>query len=710
MALDFEALVGHLYVVGNRSLSAQPPGMLVEVAPKKAARGRELDTFFALVTPSGENTAPAAFYDQMANISAERYFNSSGSVTAGLRAVFSSLNQDLNEHNQSGKRPYEANLICAVLRDDELILARSGSGVALFRDGETLVMFPTEFENEDALFGPPLGIQPVPDIKMSRQTVTQGARLILSDANLADMDISKVKTSLATGDISDVLSGLKEISVSLVTLMVIEFVPPEAPSPDTVKDTRSSSRAPEAAAPVPAGSAPSAAATGSGATSSARPPRQPRGLPRSVERGSGKAALLLSGAFSGANRLFDRIIPPPEAEGRGWLRASTATGIAVLIPIAIVLLVLAMGVGGTGQSEFELCVENAGETAAIARGIASSDVQGTLAAWNAVLSVVDRCNAIRAGDPAMTALTNEAQVVIDALFLVERRATRLVASFNNAALTQVVLQGLDLYALDAQNQLVYRVSLPQDGRPAAPSSGEPIPSMRLGAVIGQFQIGELIDIAWSETTTQIMALDRNGVLIQCSPRFLQSCDGQQLLASERWVGPTRMVLWQGRIYLLDPGANQVWRYDSSGGVYATSPIEYFAGENRPDITTAVDFGIDDNGIVYVLTQNGQMTKWVSGQPTPFAYANFPEGQQLTDATAMFLNADPIAQGLYLVSRSSRTIYETTLAGTWSYSYRAANEDDFAGLSNVVADPSNQVIYALSGNSIFAFDRVETEAQ
>lgn len=702
MALDFEALVGHLYVVGNRSLSAQPPGMLVEVAPKKAARGRELDTFFALVTPSGDNTAPAAFYDQMANISAERYFNSSGSVTAGLRAVFSSLNQDLNDHNRSGKRPYEANLICAVLRDDELILARSGSGVALYRSGETLAMFPTEFENEDALFGPPLGVQPVPDIRMSRQTVAPGARLILADSNLAEMDIGKLRTSLATGDISDVLSGLKQIAGAHLTLMAVEFVPPDAPSPDTVKDTRASSRAPEAAAPAPAASTVASV----GEPPATRPPRQPRGLPRPVERGSGRIALFLSRVLSGANHLLDRIIPPPEAGGRGWLRASTATGIAVLIPIAIVLLVVALGVGGTGQSEFELCVENAVETAAIARGIASSDVQGTLAAWNAVLSMVDRCNAIRAGDPAMSALTSEAQSVIDALFRVERRSTRLVASFTNAALTQVVLQGLDLYTLDAQNQLVYRVSLPQDGRPSVVSSGDPIPSMRLGAVVGQFQVGELIDIAWSEATTQIMALDRSGVLIQCSPRFLQSCAGQRLLAYERWVSPTRMTLWQGRIYLLDPGANQIWRYDSSGGVYATSPIEYFAGENRPDITSAVDFGIDDNGIVYVLLRNGQMTKWVSGQPTPFAYANFPEGQQLTEATAMYLNADPIAQGLYLVSRSARTIYETTLAGTWSYSYRAAKEDDFAGLSNVVTDPANQVIYVLSGNAIFAFDRVE----
>src|SRR5262245_23363605 len=104
MPVEFEALVGHLYVVGGRSISAAPPGALVEVAPKRAARGRELDTFFTLVFPSGETVAPAKFYEQMAVLGADRYFGSSGSVTAGLRAVFNSLNDNLTEHNDSGKR------------------------------------------------------------------------------------------------------------------------------------------------------------------------------------------------------------------------------------------------------------------------------------------------------------------------------------------------------------------------------------------------------------------------------------------------------------------------------------------------------------------------------------------------------------------------------------------------------------------------------
>ncbi len=702
MAFDFEALVGHLYVVGGRSISVQPPGLLVEVAPKKAARGRELDTFFVLVTPSGDNTAPSAFYDQMANVSAERYFNSTGSVTAGLRAVFGSLNQDLSEHNRSGKRPYEANIVCAVLRDDELFLARVGAGVALIKTAEEVQAFPTDFSNDDALFGPPLGVHPVPDIKMSRYTISEGTRVILSDAHLADLDYEKTTSALGSSEINEVINGLKDLNAQQATVMVVEFVPPEAPSPTAVKDTRSSTRPPETQTTTTQTSEVPVVAP-----DDSRSTRRRAGLPAPVERGAGTFALFLSRIMGGINYLLDRIMPQPQESGRGWMRATTATGIAVLIPVAIVVLVVVLGLGRVDQSAFELCVEGANETTQIARSIASSDVAGTLAAWNAVIAKVDSCNDIRAGDPSLAALTREAQNVIDALFQVDRRTTSLIASFTNAQLTQVVLQGLDLYALDSQNQLVYRVTLEQNGRRAVRSTGDPISSMRLGAVIGPYRVGRLIDIAWWEDTTQIVALDETGLLIQCSPRFLQTCEAQQLLGAEFWGNPTRLTFWQGRIYLLDPGANQIWRYDSSGGTFANPPLEYFSGTSRPDITSAVDFGIDDKGSVYVLLAGGLMTKWVSGEQTPFAFANFPEGQGMPSADAMFLDRSPISQGMYIISRGARTVYETTLAGTFSYSYRAANEDDFASLNNLVADANQQVVYALSGNAIFVFEKSRT---
>ncbi|GIL11363.1 MAG: hypothetical protein BroJett038_00830 [Chloroflexota bacterium] len=695
MPLEFEALVGHLYIVGSRAISAAPPGALVEVAPKKAARGRELDTFFTLVLPSGEVVAPSKFYEQMATLGAERYFSSAGSVTAGLRAVFNSLNENLTEHNSSGKRRYEASMLCAVLRDDEVYLARVGSGVALLWDGGQLQPFPADFSQDEALFGPPLGVHPVPDIKMAKYTIHEGARLVLADPSLADMETAKTNAALAATDIGEVLAAFKALAAASITLLAVEFVTPETPSPVVVKESESTARVPAEPAVAEAAAAPPAGAV-------SQPP-ETKPVELRVRAGLRRAALQGARVLQSADRVLARREQSPTA-GRPGLRGVTATGLAVLIPVVIVVLVLVLWLGGTGESEFELCVQEATRTAQVARGIPSNDVTGTLAAWNAVLLVVERCENIRPGDLTLRALTREAQGVIDALSRIERRDTLHITSFPNAALRQVVLQGLELYVLDEQNNWVYRLTLTSDGRGIVQNSQQPIAAMRLNATVGEFRVGNLVDIAWLTDTTQVTALDDQGLLIACSPRFLQSCTAQRLLAAERWVRPVAMTFWQGKLYILDPGANQVWRYEPSGGAYATVPNEYFAGEFRPDIRAAVDFGIDDKGNLYILQNSGEINKYRSGQPVEFAFVNFPSDPPIPGADAMFLNNDPTAQGLYIVSQASRTIYETTLAGTFNASYRAANEADFTLLAGVVADAGQQLIYAISGNSVFAISK------
>src|SRR5664279_184230 len=210
MPFEYEALVGYLYVVGGRSISAPPPGSLVEIAPKKAARGRELDTFFTLVIPSGETVAPATFYEEMARMGAEQYFDSTGSVTAGIKTVFSQLNLHLFEHNNSDPRHYEASMLCVVLRGADLYLGKVGSGVALFRKESDTQPFPTDFSYREALTTPPLGVQEETEIRMGRYQVSPGTRLLLSDASLADYSMELLISTLALEDVGAVLANLRD--------------------------------------------------------------------------------------------------------------------------------------------------------------------------------------------------------------------------------------------------------------------------------------------------------------------------------------------------------------------------------------------------------------------------------------------------------------------------------------------------------------------
>jgi hypothetical protein len=276
-------------------------------------------------------------------------------------------------------------------------------------------------------------------------------------------------------------------------------------------------------------------------------------------------------------------------------------------------------------------------------------------------------------------------------------------------LTSAVLRGEDLYVLDDGNEQVYRITLSENGLGMLANSRQPIATMRRGATVGQYTVGDLLDITWAENGSGLsqgnvlLALDRNGVLIEYSPTFLAR-GVQKLLGTEQWVSPVKMAAWQGRLYVLDPGADQIWRYDPSGGTFPGAPLEYFVGTRRPTLANAVDFAIDDTGRVYILFADGVIAMFRSGEELRFGFAGFPPNQSVESAHSMFLNTNPVSPGIYLTDRVSRTVFETSLAGTFINSYRAFDETQFDLISGVVIDENKRVIYVLSGNSILALPK------
>jgi len=704
MPFEYESLVGTLYMVGGRAISAPPPGTLVEMAPRKAARGREADTFFALVLPSGDTVAPAAFYDTMVRDGATHYFEGSGSVTAGIRNVFTLLNNRLIEHNQADPRYYEASIIAGVLRGGEMIVGKAGSAVMVQRSKDGAVQtFPADLTDDDQIFTPPLGVGTAPDVRMTRLTITPGLRIGWADSSLADYPLESITTALALDDIGAVLATMREGIKKQITLLVVEFVSPAsnivATTPARVAEsTTAAGASPKAAPPVP--------------TENAAPPPA---LPRSARRGAAGRAVIstlaerLAKGFEVIMHIFNRLVPEPSQGERGWLASPTATGIAVLLPILLVVAVVLLWVSGTGESGFDKCVERALTSGQTARSVASTDVTGTVAAWNAVTLVVDECDALRADDPSMLALKREARSILDRLQNIARRPPTPIYAFQNAQLTDVVLQGDDMYVLDSNNQQVYRITLTEDGLATMPGSYAPIPAMRRSGRVVNFDVGALVDIAWAENgaglsaSNVITALDADGLLIVCQPRFLQDCTAQRLTGAETWQSPKSITYWEGRLYILDPAGNQIWRYDPSGGTFTGVPLEYFTGGRRPDITSAVDFSITSNGDVFLLLNTGVIAKFRAGDQLPFAFT-FPDTQIIDSPSAFYLNPNPTSQGVYLIEQDQRTIFETTMAGTFINAYRAEDETLFASLNNVIVNSNQNVIYALSGNSIFGFPR------
>lgn len=706
MAFELEVLVGHLYIVGGRVISTTPPGALVEVAPQKAARGRELDTFFAMVLPSGQTPAPTTFYEQMAQMAAERFFAQSGSITAALRAVLTALNQNLFEHNESGRKPYEANMLCCVLHGSELFVARVGAAALILQHGGQTKTYPEDLHDDEALYTPPLGVQPIPDIKMTRYTVGQHTRMALGDANLADFELERATQALVAQDLEQVLEAYKEIALDRISMMVVEFVPPDEPAtvPVAIGESSVAIATELAVARARAKTATQEMPTAPKTSPAAPRPRRASPLNRwlkgaiSVLAGSGAA---LSRALG---RLLDTFLPQKDTDSPSWLTTPLGRSSIFVIPFIIIVAVVLAWMAGVGDTQFEQCIQRARSTSDLARSIDSSDRQGTLAAWEAVLQVVRACEQIRpSGDPILINLRNEGQSVIDRINRISRRtAIPIVSLPAGNEISAIVLQGLDLYLLDKTTSLVYRVRLAANGLSA--SGTDAITNMRQGASVDGLAIGQLIDIAFDDNTNTIAALDSNGVVVRCPPRFILECDATRVLAAETWGNPIAIHLWQGRLYVLDIGVGQVWRYDPAGNAFPNSPTEYFRGQVRPsNLANVVDFEISTDGTLFILYSDGVMSRYFGGQPQSFVFSDFPEGQALQNATVqrMYLNDGAIDTGFFIISRPTRTVYQTTSAGTFIASYRVVDEALLAGMTDVSYEPDAGIIYVASGNAVLA---------
>ncbi|MCZ7544692.1 MAG: hypothetical protein M5R40_14745 [Anaerolineae bacterium] len=416
----------------------------------------------------------------------------------------------------------------------------------------------------------------------------------------------------------------------------------------------------------------------------------------------------------GLNRFLDVFFPEPAADGTGP-RISTplAAGATVLIAVVVTVVVVGLMLRNYGRDSCEDFVLMAEEEAAVAKTLTGHPAEAR-EAWEAVaLHLSQAAEVCPPTDRRPAAALDEARGFIDEYDQVVRprpAVTQLRTFPAGAALIAPVLHAPDVYTLDVANVALYRDQLMDNGYQLLEENSKPVLSR--GDTVEGYAIERLVDIEWLEegsvrTRNVLVALEpTSGIIVAYSPTLPPQAIA--LSGWEQWANPIAIAAWGGNIYILDPDADQVWRYRvaQDTGDYTAPPERYFEDINtNPDLAGAIDMAIDDQGNVYILFADGKVSKFWGGEAQEFNLIGLPLA--LEDARSMYLDSGPFAQALYLVDAGNESIFETTLRGNFAYHYRPANPETFVDMHGIHVRAGTGDVYLTAQNALYHFNKGTT---
>ncbi len=712
---ELEALVGHLFVVGGRAISSASPGAIAMPPPRRSARGRDTDTFFGIIGLGGSQRELASVYEEAVKGVANAYFNTHGSVTSALRDAISTLNKSIQKKNSSRETPLTVGLACAVLRGQELYIAVIGPARCFLIREDFLERLPTDEELVEG--GDPLGSDSEADVRFYRREVRNRDFLILADSSLNHLKNPAIQHAVEAGDVETAILNLRAVSGEFAAAEVIKLVDPLAEGEsDPVPELRRLPMAPplqemgaRLATPSQAGPETAAVIEPPALEESEEPTEglREKALPL-FRRASRDAANTLARAAGGTRTAAERMLPDEDVDNplAQRLQFSTTMQVGVALAVAVIVALLTTGVyrlRGANMEYYQLIQEAEGE---IEQARAGGNNQAEARPhWENAIFLFDQAAEIRNPSAEIWNIRNQAMSALDSYDHVTRVSAVQLREYEPGVLLRgPIVQEINVYLIDVHNDIVYRENLNETSTELV--NREPQIVTRRGDVINNQVIGGLIDLMWmveggvpQRNVLAVLSRDTGGqgLLITYSPSWDVSV--QPLPSSQAWVEPRAIAVYDRALYILDSGANEIWRYPAGPSSYNNPPQRYFT-DFVPELGDAIDMEIDTNGNVYVLHTSGRITKYFFGRPETFTYDGLP--QPVSAPTAFFLNLSPFDRAFFIADRGH--LYTTALTGAFLMNYKDSDDEIFDALSGVYNVDQPAHVYFTAGNRLYYFPR------
>jgi hypothetical protein len=381
-----------------------------------------------------------------------------------------------------------------------------------------------------------------------------------------------------------------------------------------------------------------------------------------------------------------------------------------MIAIAIAIPVILAGMVGLAWAEFghdarfDALVSEA-EQEAIKAVEAGGTTPEARPHWERVLALTKEAGGIRPGDPEVTHLRDQAVASLNSSYgivMLDPVAVHDLGPGDEPR--QILVRGQMVLVLDPADGWVVELALNADNRLEDEQFDPPV-LVRTGQEIGHQAVGDLVDLVWADLsggrhTSGVVILEASGWTIGFDPSWSGADGGPRLvrtrLGSLPAGEPARIGSYEGRLYVLDPVGEQIWRYVPDGDTYPTAPESYFGGSLPAPLGDAIDMTIDGN--IYILYSDGVIRKFLAGEAQPFEVTGMPDESDLRGAVA--IAADPSGRGrqLYVADPAHRRVVRLSPSGEFEVQYRAP--DSFGALEALALDDTASRLYTISEGQLY----------
>lgn len=426
--------------------------------------------------------------------------------------------------------------------------------------------------------------------------------------------------------------------------------------------------------------------------------------------------LLLAMLGNGLKTIFGLVLPnsgnhaPRQAGTHAYYQHQTSPvpgklmrNIVIAIPVIVGLIVAVSYIqkGRILEAEYQAFLTNAQSKFQQAQG-AAADPAAALGLMAEAEAALVEAETMKGPQPEITQLRQQMAEAADQIGKVERLFyLPQLRQYPDAGtnLKRVVVQGVEIFVLDAGADRIFYHKLDDLGETLLPDDGSTIIAAKQQA-IENITVGDLLGMTWmpvggNRQTSDLIILNSTG-LLEYNPNW--GITTSTLAGSELLTLPAAVSSYFGNFYILDPQANRLLRYLPTADGYNATPESYFPEDQAVDLTNAVDLAID--GAIYILFADGRISKYEAGQPVEFSLTGLD--RPLNNPVAIFTAPDEEVQYLYVADAGQQRIVQLEKNGRFVRQFKPSADQGttFSNLQDVFVDEIGGRMYILDSNNLY----------